>query len=231
MSHGPTPRIVLIDNYDSFVYNLYQLFGELTGAEAMVVRNDRTSVQAIADARPTHIVISPGPGTPEDPAWFGVCRDVILTLGRSIPLLGVCLGHQGIAAAFGARIIGAPKVMHGKTSHIRHNGEELFEELENPLEVMRYHSLMIDPGTMPGSLRVTARTEEGVIMGVAHVEHPIVGVQFHPESIGTKQGSLLLRNFLEWRSRWRQAGESSASARLSPASASSPSGRRADLDR
>jgi anthranilate synthase/aminodeoxychorismate synthase-like glutamine amidotransferase len=198
MSAEPAPRIVLIDNYDSFVYNLYQALGELTGVEARVVRNDRTSVEAIAAERPTHLIISPGPGNPEDPVWFGICRELILTLGRTVPLLGVCLGHQGIGAAFGGRVVRAPKVMHGKTSRIRHEGEGLFEGLESPLEVMRYHSLMIDPGTLPASLRVTASNEEGLIMGVAHREHPIVGVQFHPESIGTRSGLRLLRNFLQW---------------------------------
>jgi anthranilate synthase/aminodeoxychorismate synthase-like glutamine amidotransferase len=196
MSAEPVPRIVLIDNYDSFVYNLYQALGELTGVEARVVRNDRTSVEAIAAERPTHLVISPGPGNPEDPAWFGICRELILTLGRTVPLLGVCLGHQGIGAAFGGRVVRAPRVMHGKTSLVRHEGEGLFEGLESPLEAMRYHSLMIDPSTLPASLRVTASTEDGVIMGVAHREHPIVGVQFHPESIGTRSGLRLLRNFL-----------------------------------
>jgi anthranilate synthase/aminodeoxychorismate synthase-like glutamine amidotransferase len=198
MAHESTPRIVLIDNYDSFVYNLYQFLGELTGTEARVVRNDRTSLEAIARERPTHIIISPGPGNPEDPAWFGICREVILTLGRTVPLLGVCLGHQGIGAAFGGRVVRAPKVMHGKTSRIRHEGEGVFAGLENPLEVMRYHSLMIDPGSLPASLRVTATTEEGLIMGIRHAEHPIVGVQFHPESIGTQSGLRLLQNFLEW---------------------------------
>ncbi|MBN1206358.1 MAG: aminodeoxychorismate/anthranilate synthase component II [Myxococcaceae bacterium] len=192
------PRVVLIDNYDSFVYNLYQFLGELTGVEARVVRNDRTSVQAIASEQPTHIIISPGPGNPEDPTRFGVCREVILTLGRTVPLLGVCLGHQGIGSAFGGRVVRAPKVLHGKTSRIHHDGSGIFTRLESPLEVMRYHSLMIDPATLPAALRVTATTEEGLIMGVAHEEHPIVGVQFHPESIGTQGGLQLLRNFLEW---------------------------------
>jgi len=196
VSAEPAPRIVLIDNYDSFVYNLYQALGELTGVDAKVVRNDRIRVEAIAAEQPTHLIISPGPGNPEDPAWFGICREVILTLGRTVPLLGVCLGHQGIGAAFGARVVRAPKVMHGKTSLIRHDGEGLFAGLESPLEVMRYHSLMIDPGTLPASLRVTATSEEGLIMGVAHKEHPIVGVQFHPESIGTRSGLQLLHNFL-----------------------------------
>lgn len=198
MSAEPTPRIVLIDNYDSFVYNLYQALGELTGVEAKVVRNDRTSVEAIARERPTHLVISPGPGNPEQPSWFGVCRELILTLGRTVPLLGVCLGHQGIGVAFGGRIIRAPKVMHGKMSRIRHDGEGLFAGLENPLEAMRYHSLVLDPDTLPASLRVTATTDEGLIMGVAHTEHPILGVQFHPESVGTQGGLRLLRNFLEF---------------------------------
>jgi anthranilate synthase/aminodeoxychorismate synthase-like glutamine amidotransferase len=197
MSAERTPRIVLIDNYDSFVYNLYQALGELTGVEAKVVRNDRTSVEAITAERPTHLIISPGPGNPEQPAWFGVCREVILTLGRTIPLLGVCLGHQGIGAAFGGRIIRAPRVMHGKMSHVRHDGEGLFAGLESPLEVMRYHSLVIDPETLPSSLRVTAATDEGLIMGVAHRQFPIFGVQFHPESIGTRSGQRLLSNFLE----------------------------------
>jgi anthranilate synthase/aminodeoxychorismate synthase-like glutamine amidotransferase len=210
MAREKTPRIVLVDNYDSFVYNLYQHLGELTGVEAHVVRNDRTSVQAIADECPTHIVISPGPGNPEDPAWFGVCREVILTLGRTVPLLGVCLGHQGIGSAFGGRVVRAPKVMHGKTSHIRHEGSGIFAGLENPLEVMRYHSLMLDPATLPAVLQVTATTQEGLIMGVVHEEYPIVGVQFHPESIGTGGGLRLLRNFLEWGMSWekaRQAGQ------------------------
>jgi anthranilate synthase/aminodeoxychorismate synthase-like glutamine amidotransferase len=197
MSGERTPRIVLIDNYDSFVYNLYQSLGELTGVEAKVVRNDRTSVEAITEECPTHLIISPGPGNPEQPAWFGVCREVILTLGRTIPLLGVCLGHQGIGVAFGGRIIRAPRVMHGKLSHVRHDGEGLFAGLESPLEAMRYHSLVIDPDTLPSSLRVTAATDEGLIMGVAHREFPIVGVQFHPESIGTRSGQRLLSNFLE----------------------------------
>lgn len=199
MSAEQPPRVVLIDNYDSFVYNLYQSLGELTGVEAKVVRNDRTSVEAITAERPTHLVISPGPGNPEQPAWFGVCREIILTLGRTVPLLGVCLGHQGIGVAFGGRIIRAPRVMHGKTSHVRHDGEGLFAGLESPLEVMRYHSLVIDPETLPASLRVTAATDEGLIMGVAHREFPIVGVQFHPESIGTRSGQRLLRNFLTGR--------------------------------
>jgi anthranilate synthase/aminodeoxychorismate synthase-like glutamine amidotransferase len=198
MSAEPAPRIVLIDNYDSFVYNLYQALGELTGVDAKVVRNDRTSVEAIAAEHPTHIIISPGPGNPEDPAWFGICREVILTLGRTVPLLGVCLGHQGIGAAFGGRVVRAPKVMHGKTSLIRHDGEGLFAGLESPLEVMRYHSLMINPAMLPASLRVTATSDEGLIMGVAHKDHPIVGVQFHPESIGTRSGLRLVSNFLEW---------------------------------
>ncbi|WP_224366445.1 anthranilate synthase component II [Hyalangium versicolor] len=201
MSGESRPRIVLIDNYDSFVYNLYQSLGELTGVEAKVVRNDRTSVDAIARENPTHLIISPGPGNPEEPAWFGICRDVILTLGRRIPLLGVCLGHQGIGVAFGGRVIRAPRVMHGKTSRIRHDGEGLFAGLESPLEVMRYHSLVIDPATLPASLGVTASTDEGLIMGVVHREFPIVGLQFHPESIGTRNGQRLLRNFLEGKRR------------------------------
>lgn len=191
-------RIVIIDNYDSYAYNLFQYLGELTGKAATVVRNDRTTLDEIAAMNPTHIVISPGPGNPEDPAYFGVCKDVILNLGKTVPLLGVCLGHQGIGHAFGGRVVRAPKVMHGKTSRVHHDEAGIFHDVPNPCVVMRYHSLIIDPATLPSALRVTAATEDGIIMGVAHREYPIVGVQFHPESIGTPTGMQMLRNFLDW---------------------------------
>jgi anthranilate synthase/aminodeoxychorismate synthase-like glutamine amidotransferase len=190
-------RIVIIDNYDSYVYNLYQGLGELTGAAAIVYRNDEVTLHEVLAAAPTHIVISPGPGTPEDSAYFGVCRDLILRIPPTIPLLGVCLGHQGIGHAFGGKVIRADRVMHGKTSLVLHDGKTVFEHVENPFTAMRYHSLVIDPGTFPTALRVTARTDDGVIMAVEHRTRPIYGVQFHPESIGTPAGQNILSNFLE----------------------------------
>lgn len=188
--------VVILDNYDSFVYNLYQAIGELTGSAARVIRNDAITIDALVALEPTHLIISPGPGTPEDPGYFGVCRAAIQRLGPRIPVLGVCLGHQGIAAAFGARITRAPAVMHGKTSLIEHAGVGLFAGLRSPLRVMRYHSLVVDPDTLPDVLEVTSTTADGVIMSVAHREWPIFGVQFHPESIGTPAGKRLIANFL-----------------------------------
>jgi anthranilate synthase/aminodeoxychorismate synthase-like glutamine amidotransferase len=194
-------RIVIVDNYDSFVYNLFQRFGELTGAASTVVRNDRVSVREIASMRPTHVVISPGPGSPHDPAYFGVCREVILELGKTTPLLGVCLGHQGIAAVFGGKVVRAPVVMHGKTSPALHDGTGVFAGIASPAVVMRYHSLVVERETLPADLRVNATTEEGIVMGLVHREHPIHGVQFHPESIGSGTGTRMLKNFLELGSR------------------------------
>jgi anthranilate synthase/aminodeoxychorismate synthase-like glutamine amidotransferase len=193
-------RVVILDNYDSFVYNLYQAVGELTGVAARVVRNDAITLEQLLALDPTHLIISPGPGTPEDPAYFGVCRAAILQLGPRVPTLGVCLGHQGIAAAFGGRVVRAPKVMHGKTSLIEHAGDGLFAGLPSPLRVMRYHSLVVDPQALPDALVVTSRTRDGVCMSLAHREWPLLGVQFHPESIGTQEGKRLLANFLRLRS-------------------------------
>jgi anthranilate synthase/aminodeoxychorismate synthase-like glutamine amidotransferase len=191
------PRIVIIDNYDSYAWNLYQAFGELTGTCAQVVRNDAVDAAGLEALAPTHLVLSPGPGNPEQPERLGVGRGVLLELGDRIPVLGVCLGHQGIGAVFGARVGRAPVPMHGKTSRIRHQGSPLFEKVGSPFEAMRYHSLVIDPASLPPSLKAIAWTEDGeVIMGVAHREKPIVGVQFHPESIGTPEGSRILSNFL-----------------------------------
>lgn len=192
-------RVVIVDNYDSFVYNLYQRVGELTGVAAKVMRNDRVTLRDVEAEDPTHVIISPGPGSPEDPAYFGVCREVILTLGKRIPLLGVCLGHQGIGAAFGGRIVRAPQVMHGKTSVIRHDGTGVFRGMSDTLMVMRYHSLVVEPSSLPSSLRVNASTPDGIIMGVEHREYPIHGIQFHPESIGTPSGHELLSRFLDMR--------------------------------
>jgi anthranilate synthase/aminodeoxychorismate synthase-like glutamine amidotransferase len=191
-------RLVILDNYDSFAYNIYQLLGELTGTEAKVYRNDRVSLEQLRADDPTHLFISPGPGNPEDPAYFGVCARVIRELGPRVPTLGVCLGHQGIGAAFGARVVRAPVVMHGKTSEILHAGEGLFTGLPSPLRVMRYHSLILDEASLPPELEVTSRTREGLCMSLVHREYPIAGVQFHPESIGTDEGAALLRNFLAW---------------------------------
>lgn len=189
-------RVVIIDNYDSYTYNLYQRIGEMTGVAAEVFRNDRVSLEDVAALEPTHLVISPGPGNPEDPAHFGVCRRLIVELGSAVPILGVCLGHQGIGAAFGGRIARAPRPMHGKTSAIAHDGSSLFRGIDRPMRAMRYHSLVVEAESVPACLRVTAWTEDGLVMGLAHVEHPVFGVQFHPESIGTPDGSKLLANFL-----------------------------------
>jgi anthranilate synthase/aminodeoxychorismate synthase-like glutamine amidotransferase len=189
-------RVVIIDNYDSYAYNLFQRIGELTGIAATVVRNDETSLRAIRRLDPSHIVISPGPGNPENPDYFGVCLDVIHELGPTIPLLGVCLGHQGIGYAFGGRVVRAPKAMHGKTSTLWHNSEGVFRGVSNPCTVMRYHSLMVERASFPSVLRVTAETDDGIIMGLKHMTYPIWGVQFHPESIGTPSGVSMLQNFL-----------------------------------
>ena len=186
-------RVLLIDNHDSFTWNLAQYLLEL-GADLTVLLNDECCAdEALADV-PEAVVISPGPGRPEN---GGITLDVIRRAAGRIPLLGVCLGHQAIAQSYGASIVQAPTLMHGKTSPIEHDARGLFEGLPNPFEATRYHSLVVDPATMPGVLEVTARTAEGVIMGLRHREHPIWGVQFHPESILTASGKSLLANFLE----------------------------------
>lgn len=184
--------ILLIDNYDSFTWNLYQYFCEL-GAEVLVKRNDDITLAQIDALNPAKIVISPGPCTPDD---AGISLDVIRHYAGKTPLLGVCLGHQAIARAFGARIVRAKKVMHGKTSPITHNGQGVFQGLNNPLTVTRYHSLLIDPNTLPETFEVTARSESGEIMGIRHRQWDLEGVQFHPESILSEQGHALLANFL-----------------------------------
>lgn len=186
--------IFLLDNYDSFTYNLYQALGEL-GATVEVTRNDEITVDQIA-ARIDEIdgfVLSPGPCTP---AEAGISIDLVQRFAGQRPILGVCLGHQAVGAAFGARIIHAPYLMHGKVSEIRHDGVALFDGLPNPFIATRYHSLIVDPVDLPSELKVTARSEEGVIMGLRHESLPVYGVQFHPESILTPQGDALLANFL-----------------------------------
>ena len=184
--------ILLIDNYDSFTWNLYQYFCEL-GAQVQVRRNDELTLEEIAALKPEKIVISPGPCTPNE---SGISLAAIAHYAGQIPLLGVCLGHQAIAQVFGATIVRAEKVMHGKTSPIHHNGQGVFQGLNNPLTVTRYHSLLIDPATLPECFEVTARSESGEIMAIRHREWDLEGVQFHPESILSEQGHQLLANFL-----------------------------------
>jgi anthranilate synthase component II len=188
--------ILVIDNYDSFTYNLVQYLGEL-GAEVHVVRNDLASVEEVASTRPERILISPGPGRPED---AGITMEVIRHFGETVPLLGVCLGHQAIGAAFGGAVIRAERPMHGKTSTIEHNGRGVFNGIGGPFAASRYHSLVVADENLPGELEVTARTrEDGTIMGLRHRAWPIHGVQFHPESILTAEGRHILRNFVEGR--------------------------------
>lgn len=185
--------ILLIDNYDSFTWNLYQYFCEL-GAEVLVRRNDELTLSQIDALNPQKIVISPGPCTPDD---AGISLDVIRHFAGQIPLLGVCLGHQAMAQAFGATVVRAAKVMHGKTSPITHNGQGVFQGLANPLTVTRYHSLVVAPETLPYCFEVTAWSETQEIMGIRHREWDLEGVQFHPESILSEQGHQLLDNFLQ----------------------------------
>ncbi len=184
--------LLVIDNYDSFTYNLVQYFGEL-GAEVLVFRNDEVTLEQIAEMRPERIVISPGPCTPNE---AGISCDVILRFGRTVPVLGVCLGHQSIGQVYGGEVVRADRLMHGKTSPILHSGDNVFAGLPSPFEATRYHSLLVRRSTLPECLQITAWTEEGEIMGLAHLEHPVFGVQFHPESILTLEGKNLLRNFL-----------------------------------
>jgi anthranilate synthase component II len=187
-------RVLVIDNYDSFAYNLVQYLGEL-GATVTVVRNDAESVADIEARRPERIVISPGPGRPED---AGVTMDLIRILGPRTPILGVCLGHQALGAVYGGSVIRAAVPMHGKTSTIEHNGRGVFSGLTAPFQASRYHSLVVAEENLPGDLEITARTrEEGIIMGLRHRTLPVHGVQFHPESIMTSEGRRILRNFLE----------------------------------
>ena len=184
--------LLLIDNYDSFTYNLAQYLGEL-GAEVRVERNDALTVDEVAALAPARIVISPGPCTPNE---AGISLEVIRRLAGTVPILGVCLGHQAIGQAFGGKVVRAAKVMHGKTSKIFHDEAGLFRGLPNPIEATRYHSLVVEPGSLPPSLRVTAKTWNEEIMGLQHRELPVFGVQFHPESILTVSGKQLLANFL-----------------------------------
>ena len=185
--------ILVIDNYDSFTYNLVQYLGEL-GADLQVVRNDQTTIEAIAKQAPERIVISPGPKTPSD---AGICLEVIRAFSGRIPILGVCLGHQAIGQAFGGQVIRAPQLMHGKTSEIQHDGKTIFAGLPNPFPATRYHSLIVARESLPDCLEVSANTADGLIMGLRHKTMKVEGVQFHPESILTNAGKQLLGNFLQ----------------------------------
>jgi para-aminobenzoate synthetase component 2 len=184
--------ILVIDNYDSFTYNLVQYLGELKH-EPVVYRNDKITIEEVVQLKPDHILISPGPCTPNE---AGISLEIIEKLAGQIPILGVCLGHQSIAQVFGGKVIRAERLMHGKTSQIKHDGKTIFEGLPNPLTATRYHSLIVERESLPDVLEISAETEEGEIMGLRHKHFPIEGVQFHPESIITEQGKELLANFL-----------------------------------
>jgi anthranilate synthase component 2 len=189
-------KILIIDNYDSFVYNLAQLLGELK-TEPAVLRNDKITLEDVVKMDPDAIVISPGPGHPADRKYFGVCTDVISELGYRIPILGVCLGHQGIVHAFGGKVVNAKKIRHGKTSMIKYTTDRLFENVANPFKATRYHSLVADRNTVPSCLEVTATAlDDGEIMGIRHRHYLMEGVQFHPESVLTGEGRRMLLNFI-----------------------------------
>ena len=192
-ARGQVMKLLVIDNYDSFTYNLVQLFGEMEDVDLVVKRNDEVSIDEIKKLEPDRICISPGPGRPEN---AGISSELIRELGPRVPILGVCLGHQCIAQAFGGEIVRAEKLMHGKTSQIHHQSRGVFKDLAEPLEATRYHSLIVKRESVPDSLEITAKTDDGEIMGLQHREFPIHGVQFHPESILTTEGRKLLANFL-----------------------------------
>ena len=187
--------ILILDNYDSFTYNLYQLVGQLE-KDIVVKRNDKISVDEIKELQPDSIIISPGPGNPTNKKDFGICSDVIEVFKGKIPILGVCLGHQGIFATFGGKIKRAEPI-HGKLSKISHGSEGIFKGVENTLVATRYHSLICDESSVPDCIEVTDKTEDGIIMAIKHEDYPVFGLQFHPESIGTSSGIKIIRNFLE----------------------------------
>jgi anthranilate synthase component 2 len=193
--------IVLIDNYDSFTFNLVHYLGDL-GAEVQVYRNDRITSAAVMAAEPDAIVLSPGPCTPKE---AGICLELVAAASATIPMLGVCLGHQAIGDAFGGKVVRAPVPVHGKLSEIRHRGTGIFHGINGSFHATRYHSLVVDRASLPADLVVTADTEDGLIMGLAHRRLPVHGVQFHPESIASEHGHLMLRNFLELASDWNAA--------------------------
>jgi para-aminobenzoate synthetase component 2 len=196
----PAPRLLLIDNYDSFTYNLVQAFMVL-GADVLVYRNDQITIDQARALQPTHLCISPGPGTPYD---AGVSMKMIEAFAGHLPIFGVCLGHQSLVEVFGGKVVRAPRLMHGKTSLVEHDGRTIMASMPKPFEACRYHSLIAQPQSMPSSLEVSARTTEGEIMGVRHREYSIEGVQFHPESVLTPQGPQLMGEFLKLTSGVRQ---------------------------
>ena len=201
--------IVLIDNYDSFTFNLVHYFGEL-GVEVRVHRNDKIASAAVLAAEPDAIVLSPGPCTPKE---AGICLDLIKAAGGNIPILGVCLGHQAIGEAFGGKVVRAPRPVHGKLSEIRHDGSGIFRGINATFKATRYHSLVVERESLPSELAATADTDDGIIMGLAHKRFPVHGVQFHPESIASEHGHLLLRNFLEIAAQWNAANGRSRSVK------------------
>ncbi len=194
-------KILIIDNYDSFTFNLYQMIGELflskkENLDLVVKRNDEIDIEEIREARFDKVIISPGPGNPQDEKYFGVCAEVLTDLGKTVPVLGVCLGMQGLAYYYGGKIIKLGKPVHGKTSLITHDKKGIFVNLPQNLEVMRYHSLAVDENSLPKCRRITSRSSDGQIMGLCHTDYPIQGVQFHPESFATEGGQRMLDNFL-----------------------------------
>ena len=191
-------QILVIDNYDSFTYNLVHYIGEL-GAAVDVRRNDKVTVAEVRAMNPEAIVISPGPCTPNE---AGICLDLIAEVGDTIPIFGVCLGHQAIGQVYGGKVVRAPSLMHGKVSEIRHTGRGVFRGINGAFQATRYHSLTIAPETMPAAMEVTATADDGVIMGAMHKTHPVHGVQFHPESIASEHGHLILKNFLDLARAW-----------------------------
>ncbi len=189
-------KFLIIDNYDSFVYNLAQILGEI-GVECDVIRNDKISIDEIKEKKYDGIIISPGPGTPVDKKYFGICSNVITEIGPMIPILGVCLGHQGIIQCFGGKVVNAGHVRHGKTSPIKHYNDTIFKDVKNPFQATRYHSLVGDKTIIPDTLKITAIAEDdGEVMGISHKKYLIEGVQFHPESIMTPEGKKILENFV-----------------------------------
>ena len=190
-------KVLVIDNYDSFVYNLVQYIGEF-GTEVTVYRNNQVTLQQVQDIEPDRIVISPGPGNPENEKRFGICKSILQNVSPKVPTLGVCLGHQGIVSTFGGKIVSAKRLMHGKTSNIKHDGKGIFRGVENPFIATRYHSLAAEQESIPACLEISAVSEgDGEIMSVRHRKYPIEGLQFHPESILCEEGKLVIKNFLE----------------------------------
>ena len=206
--------ILLVDNYDSFTFNLVHYLGGL-GADVAVHRNDKISVKDVLAQKPEAIVLSPGPCAPNE---AGICLDLIEQASASVPILGVCLGHQAIGQAFGGQVVRAPQPVHGKLSEMRHRGEGVFRGINGPFQATRYHSLVVERDSLPDTLSVTAETNDGLVMGLSHQSRPVHGVQFHPESIASEHGHLLLKNFLDLAARWNSARGSSVK--------SGPAGRR-----